>query len=159
MLTDLLNATLFAGAAVIILLLVFDQPATGLITVSSVVIAVVGFALRNVISDLFSGVALGVEHPYRIGDWIETTQSSGKVFEITWRTTRLLDRNGFAIIVPNGLVANQRLVNYGGGRARLPHRAAGSAGCDAPGGPRQAHPAVRRPGCRAAFSTWRPTCC
>jgi small-conductance mechanosensitive channel/CRP-like cAMP-binding protein len=115
LLTDLLSAALFAGAAMIILLLVFDQPATGLITVSSVLIAVVGFALRNVISDLFSGVALGVEHPYRIGDWIETTQSSGKVSEITWRTTRLIDRNGFAIIVPNGLVAGQRLINYGGG--------------------------------------------
>lgn len=115
LLTDLIGAALFAGAAMIILLLVFDQPATGLITVSSVVIAVVGFALRNVIGDLFSGVALGVEHPYRIGDWIETTQSSGKVSEITWRTTRLIDRNGFAIIVPNGLVAGQRLINYGGG--------------------------------------------
>ncbi len=115
LLTDLLRAALFAAAAMTILLLVFDQPATGLITVSSVVIAVIGFALRNVISDLFSGIALGVDHPYRIGDWIETTQgSAGKVSEITWRTTRLTDRNGFVIIVPNGLVAGQRLINYGG---------------------------------------------
>ncbi|HEY4044442.1 MAG TPA: mechanosensitive ion channel family protein [Rhodopila sp.] len=115
LLTDLLGAALFAAAAMTILLVVFDQPATGLITVSSVVIAVVGFALRNVISDLFSGIALGVEHPYRIGDWIETTHSSGKVGEITWRTTRLIDRNGFVTIVPNGLVAGQRLINYGAG--------------------------------------------
>ena len=115
LLTDLLSAALFAAAAMTILLLVFDQPATGLITVSSVVIAVIGFALRNVISDLFSGIALGVDHPYRIGDWIETTQNSGRVTEITWRTTRLTDRNGFVIIVPNGLVAGQRLINYGAG--------------------------------------------
>jgi small-conductance mechanosensitive channel/CRP-like cAMP-binding protein len=116
LLTDLLGAALFAAAAMIILLLVFDQPATGLITVSSVVIAVIGFALRNVISDLVSGVALGVEHPYRIGDWIETTQgSAGRVSEITWRSTRLVDRNGFVIIVPNGVVAGQRLINYSGG--------------------------------------------
>jgi hypothetical protein len=47
LLSDLLRATLFAAALVLILLLVFDQPATDLITVSSVVIAVVGFALRN----------------------------------------------------------------------------------------------------------------
>jgi hypothetical protein len=96
------------------LLLVFDKSATGLITVSSVVIAVIGFALRNVISDIFSGIALGVDHPYAIGDWIETVQgSAGKVSEITWRTTRLVDRNGFVIIVPNGVVAGQRLINYG----------------------------------------------
>jgi small-conductance mechanosensitive channel/CRP-like cAMP-binding protein len=116
LLSDLLRAALFAAAAILILLLVFDQPAAGLITVSSVMIAVIGFALRNVISDLFSGIALGVDHPYRIGDWIETTQgSAGKVAEITWRSTRLIDRNGFAIIVPNGVVAGQRLINYGGG--------------------------------------------
>jgi small-conductance mechanosensitive channel/CRP-like cAMP-binding protein len=113
---DLLRTALFAGAAITILLFVFDQPASGLITVSSVVIAVIGFALRNVISDVFSGIALGFDHPYRIGDWIETAQgSAGKVSEITWRTTRLIDRNGFAIIAPNGLVAAQRLINYGNG--------------------------------------------
>jgi len=116
LLTDLLRVALFAGAAMTILLLVFDKAATGLITVSSVLIAVIGFALRNVISDLFSGIALGVDSPYRIGDWIETIQgSTGKVAEITWRTTRLIDRNGFAIIVPNGLLAGQRLINYGDG--------------------------------------------
>jgi small-conductance mechanosensitive channel/CRP-like cAMP-binding protein len=116
LLTDLLRAALFATAATMILLVVFGQPATGLITVSSVVIAVIGFALRNVISDLFSGIALGIDHPYRIGDWIETVQgSAGRVSEITWRTTRLTDRNGFIIVVPNGLVAGQRLINYSGG--------------------------------------------
>jgi small-conductance mechanosensitive channel len=116
LLTDLLRALLFVVAVSMILHFVFGQPVTGLITVSSVVIAVVGFALRNVISDLVSGIALGIEHPYRIGDWIETnTGSAGKVAEITWRTTRLVERNGFVIIVPNGLVAGQRLINYSNG--------------------------------------------
>lgn len=114
LLSDLVRAALFAAAGMTILMLVFDKSATGLVTVSSVMIAVIGFALRNVISDIFSGIALGVDHPYAIGDWIETVQgAAGKVSEITWRTTRLVDRNGFAIIVPNGLVAAQRLINYG----------------------------------------------
>jgi small-conductance mechanosensitive channel/CRP-like cAMP-binding protein len=116
LLTDLWRGILFVAAGLLILQFVFGQSATGLITLSSVVIAVIGFALRNVIGDLVSGIALGVDHPYRIGDWIETTQgSSGKVSEITWRTTRLVDRNGFTIVVPNGLLAGQRLINYSGG--------------------------------------------
>lgn len=114
LLTDLLRAALFAAATVTILVLVLEQPATGLVTVSSVLIAVVGFALRNVISDIFSGIALGVDHPYAIGNWIETVQgSAGKVTEITWRSTRIVDRNGFVIVVPNGLIAGHRLINYG----------------------------------------------
>jgi small-conductance mechanosensitive channel len=88
-----------------ILLFVFEQPATGLLTVSSVVIAAIGFALRNVISDVFAGIAPGIDHPYRIVDWIATAQgSAGKLAEITWRTTRPIDRNGSFIILPNGLL-------------------------------------------------------
>jgi small-conductance mechanosensitive channel/CRP-like cAMP-binding protein len=116
LLLDLLRAILFVVAGLMILRFVFDQSPTGLLTLSSVLIAVIGFALRNVISDLVSGIAVGVEQPYRIGDWIETAQgSAGKVTEITWRTTRLIDRNGFVIILPNGLIAGQRLINYSGG--------------------------------------------
>jgi small-conductance mechanosensitive channel len=116
LLMDLLRVAVFAAAAMAILLLVFDQPATGVITLSSVTIAIIGFALRNVFNDLFSGIVLGVEHPYRIGDWVETVQGiCGRVAEITWRTTRLIDRNGFLVVVPNGLVASQRLINYSSG--------------------------------------------
>ncbi len=64
LLSDLVSAALFAAAGMTILMLVFDKSATGLITVSSVMIAVIGFALRNVISDIFSGIALGIDHPY-----------------------------------------------------------------------------------------------
>src|SRR6185312_12006788 len=59
--------------------------------------------------------ALSFDRPYRIGDWIETSRGTiGKVVEITWRTTRLLTRDGIAIVVPNGLLATGRLANYSG---------------------------------------------
>jgi small-conductance mechanosensitive channel len=112
-LSDVVHGVLFILAAIGILVFVFDQAATGLIATSSVLIAVVGFALRYVISDVFSGIALGFDHPYRIGDWIEPGPGIvGKVVEITWRTTRLVTRDGTAIVVPNGLIAMGRLVNY-----------------------------------------------
>jgi small-conductance mechanosensitive channel/CRP-like cAMP-binding protein len=115
LLSDLIHGALFILAAIGILVFVFDQAATGLIATSSVLIAVVGFALRYVISDVFSGIALGFDHPYRIGDWIEPGPGIvGKVVEITWRTTRLVTRDGTAIVVPNGLIAIGRLVNYSG---------------------------------------------
>ncbi|MBD0274741.1 MAG: mechanosensitive ion channel family protein [Acetobacteraceae bacterium] len=115
LLGDLVRVVLFAAAAVAIVMLVFGQPAVGLITTSSVAIAVVGFALRNIISDVFSGVALNFDNPYRIGDWIETAEGcAGRVTEISWRATRLVTRDGAAQMVPNGLIAAHRLVNYGG---------------------------------------------
>ena len=122
LLGDVVRAVFFAAAGAAILMLVFEQPALGLITTSGVAVAVIGFALRNVISDAFSGIALGIDHPYRIADWIETAQGcAGRVEELSWRATRLVTRDGVALVVPNGLIAAHRLVNYGpaGGTYRV----------------------------------------
>ena len=114
LLGDMARAVLFAAAGLAILVLVFGQPALGLLTTSGVAVAVIGFALRNVISDVFSGIALGIDRPYRIADWIETAQGcAGRVEELSWRATRLVTRDGVAQLVPNGLIAAHRLINYG----------------------------------------------
>ena len=113
LLSELLHGIMFVLAAIAILIFVFRQQATGFIATSSVLIAVIGFALRYIISDVFSGIALNFDHPYRIGDWVEPSPGLvGRVAEITWRTTRLVTRDGAAVVVPNGLVATGRLINY-----------------------------------------------
>ena len=113
LLSDLLRGVMFVLAAIAILIFVFGQQATGFITTSSVLIAVTGFALRYIISDVFSGIALNFDHPYRIGDWVEPSPGIvGRVAEITWRTTRLVTRDGAVVVVPNGLIATGRLINY-----------------------------------------------
>lgn len=113
LLSDLLHGILFVLAAIAIFIFVFQQAATGFIATSSVLIAVIGFALRYIISDVFSGIALNFDHPYRLGDWVEPSPGLvGRVSEITWRTTRLLTRDGASVVVPNGLIATGRLVNY-----------------------------------------------
>ncbi|MDI3309024.1 MAG: mechanosensitive ion channel family protein [Acetobacteraceae bacterium] len=119
LLGDMVRVVLFAAAVLAILMLVFEQSGFGFVTTSSVAVAVIGFALRNIISDVFSGIALGIDHPYRIGDWIETAQgTAGRVVEVSWRATRLVTRDGVAVTVPNGLIAANRLVNYGPAEGR-----------------------------------------
>lgn len=113
LLLDLARVFLFAGAVLAILGFVFGQPVAGLVATSSVLVAVVGFALRNMIADVFSGIALNMEHPYRIGDWIEVEPGVvGMVVEVNWRATRLVTRDQTSVVVPNGLIAGSRLVNY-----------------------------------------------
>ncbi|WP_170979626.1 mechanosensitive ion channel domain-containing protein [Roseomonas sp. HF4] len=81
-------------------------------------LAVLGFALRNIFSDVFAGIALGLEHPFGIGGWIETTDGRvGRVVGISWRATRLVTREGTVVTVPNGQVAGNRLINYGSAAA------------------------------------------
>lgn len=118
LLSDLIGTAMFVAALLLVTQFVFELPATGLIATSSVLIAVLGFALRNTLGDIFSGIALGIESPYAIGDWIEATEGcAGRVTEISWRTTKLMTREGVTLVVPNSLIAGHRIAVYGSGAA------------------------------------------
>ena len=86
---------------------------TGLLATSGVVAVVLGFALQNTLSDVFSGIALNMEHPYRQGDWIRLdTGFEGEVVEINWRATHLRSREDTDIVQPNSGMATARIVNF-----------------------------------------------
>jgi small-conductance mechanosensitive channel/CRP-like cAMP-binding protein len=110
--TDLLAFAVYLVAAGVLLVFVFHQPIEGLLATSGVVGIVFGLALKNMISDVFSGLALNVEQPYRVGDWIQYEGDVGKVVEINWRATRIQRKDRVTIVVPNGVLAGARVYNY-----------------------------------------------
>ncbi|WP_207539562.1 mechanosensitive ion channel family protein [Sabulicella rubraurantiaca] len=113
LLKDLLAAAAFSAAAFATIALVFEGSALGAAATSGVIVAVLGFSLRGVMGDVFAGIALGLEHTYRIGDWVELEAGlGGRVIEITWRATRIETRDKVQVIVPNGRIAQQRVTNY-----------------------------------------------
>ncbi len=85
---------------------VFGLPITGFFATSGVVGIVVGFALRNTINDVFTGVALNVDRGFKIGDWVTVHARErdivGEVSEIDWRTTRISCEDNTVVILPNG---------------------------------------------------------
>ena len=110
---DIVGILIFALAILGVIAFVFEQPVNGLIATSGFMVAIVGFALQGMISDLFSGLALNIEQPFKIGDWLEVDgQESGKVTDINWRATRLVTINGKSVIVPNGLLSGKKFINY-----------------------------------------------
>jgi small-conductance mechanosensitive channel len=113
LLFEMIAALLFVTALVAIAVFVFDGSPAGALATSGVLVAILGFALRNTITDIFSGLALSMESPFRIGDWIETENGvSGKVVEMTWRATRIETRDRVRVILPNGRLAAGRVTNY-----------------------------------------------
>lgn len=113
LLLQLIAVALFVLAGATVLSSTLDGALTGALATSGILVAVIGFALRNVIADVFSGIALSIESPFRIGDWIETdTGIAGRVVEINWRATRIETRNQVHIVVPNGRMAVGKLTNY-----------------------------------------------
>lgn len=119
LLKDLVAALLFFAALIGAAALVMGQGATGALAGSGLVLAMLGFAIRNVVADTLSGIALGVEAPFRIGDWVEIDGlARGKIIEIGWRTTRLLTRDSTYMILPNSQIARQRITNYSAPRPK-----------------------------------------
>lgn len=113
LLLELVSAALFITATIATVMLVIGQSWSGAIAGSGLVIAVIGFALRGTLADVFAGIAVGIEAPYRIGDWVSINdQTRGRVIEIGWRTTRLFTRNDTYVILPNSQIAQQALTNY-----------------------------------------------
>lgn len=113
LLRDLITAALFMGATVATVATLLGQSAGGALASSGLIIAILGFAIRNVLADVLSGIALGLEAPFRIGDWIEIDGAiRGRVIEIGWRTTRLQTRNDTYMILPNSQISRQRMTNY-----------------------------------------------
>ena len=96
----------------IIITVVFRQPLTGLVVSSGVIGIVLGFALQRMISDFFCGIALSMEAPFHVGDWIEVDGTVGQVIETNWRATRIVTLEQVTVILPNSFIAERRFSNY-----------------------------------------------
>src|SRR5262249_3832385 len=60
-----------------------------LLTTSAVGAVVVGFALQDTLGNLFAGLAIQIEKPFRVGHWVAIGDKEGQVSEVTWRATKL----------------------------------------------------------------------
>lgn len=85
---------------------------TALIATSAVTSLVLGLALQPILSNFFAGLVISVEKPFRINDWIRVGEQEGRVVAITWRTTHLRTRDNDNLVIPNGKLADERVLNY-----------------------------------------------
>jgi len=76
----------------------------------------VSFAAKDTLSNLFSGVFILADSPYKIGDYVvlDGTQR-GKVTHIGLRSTRLITRDDVEVTVPNSIMGNSKITNQSGG--------------------------------------------
>ena len=95
--------------------LVFHQSLATILGASGVLGLVLGFALRGLVSDVFSGIALQLDRSIGLGDWLDFQyrgrDMSGKLLEIAWRTVVFADRAENIILIPNGEFANLVITN------------------------------------------------
>jgi MscS family membrane protein len=75
-----------------------------------------GFAAKDTLANLFSGIFILADGPYKVKDWIVLdNQLRGEVTNIGIRTTRILTPDGVEVTVPNAIIGNAQLLNETGG--------------------------------------------
>lgn len=87
------------------------QIATLLAGVSVIGLAV-GFAAQETLANFIAGIVIFWDKPFRVGDWLELTDTYGQVKRVTFRSTRILDLNGQMIIYPNTHMLANRVSNH-----------------------------------------------
>lgn len=117
LLIQLSSFAIYVLAAVIIATNVFGMPLTGVIATSSVIGLVVGFAVKSLISDTFSGIALNLDSGFSIGDFVQVVSRGvpgrlvGRVTEINWRSTYILTPENCVLVIPNTLMSESMVLN------------------------------------------------
>lgn len=72
----------------------------------------IGMALQGSLANFAGGVLIMIFKPIKIGDYIEAQGEAGTVQEIEIFTTKLSSSDNKEIIIPNGKLSNDNIVNY-----------------------------------------------
>lgn len=104
---DVFEFALYVLTAIPILKVTLKIDVTTLLGTSAVVSLVLGFALQDTLSNLFSGLSVQLERPFNVGDWVTVGNFTGKVVQIAWRSTRIETFRRELITLPNSLIAKE----------------------------------------------------
>ena len=89
---------------------------TGWVASAGILSVVIGFAAKDTLSNLFAGIFIMADAPYKEGDYINLDSGErGYVRSIGIRSTRIMTRDDIEITIPNALIANSKIVNESGG--------------------------------------------
>ena len=115
LLQNVAKVILFA-MAVYFVFVAWDVNLTAWVASAGVVGLALSFAARDTLSNLFAGVSIVMDAPYKTGDFIILeTGERGVVTLIGLRSTRILTRDDIEITIPNGLIGNSKIINEAGG--------------------------------------------
>jgi small-conductance mechanosensitive channel len=99
--------------AIIVILGYFKLDITPMVAGVGLGAVVIGLALQSTLNNFFAGVHILSDRPIRVGDFIELDKdTSGIVEDIGWRSTRIRMLTDNLLIIPNGKLAENNIINY-----------------------------------------------
>ena len=103
--------TLFGGL-IFLFLKIWNLDPTAWLASAGILGLAVGFAAKDTLANLFAGLFIIADAPYKLGDFINLDSGErGKVTDIGLRSTRILTRDDVEVTIPNSVMANTKIVN------------------------------------------------
>jgi small-conductance mechanosensitive channel/CRP-like cAMP-binding protein len=112
LLINVFNVFVLLAAAVWIVSQVFNLPLSTVVVSSTVVSAVVGLALQDVLRSMVAGIVLQIESPFGLGDWVRIKGYEGRIHQMNWRTVTIRTRENHHVILTNGMVSTDEVLNF-----------------------------------------------
>ena len=109
---DLFKLLAMTGVLISVLKFGYGMELSGLLVTSTVVSAVIGLAVQDMLANVAAGLGLQIEKPFGVGHWLLIGGNEGVVTQLNWRTTTLLTRDRHEVLVPNSTVAKTEVINY-----------------------------------------------
>jgi len=72
---------------------------------------IAGVALKDLVSSIFSGMLIGIDKAFKVGDYIIIGGNSGTVIEIGFLTTKIISDDGKKVYIPNQVIFNAPFSN------------------------------------------------
>ncbi len=83
-----------------------------LLATSTVITVVLGLALQDTLGNLFAGLALSLDKPFKEGEWILVDGVEGRVEHAGWRSTVLRTFTWDTVVIPNSVLGKARVQNF-----------------------------------------------
>jgi small-conductance mechanosensitive channel len=97
---------------IVSLLAYFKYPVAGLVGALGVSSLAIAFAVNTILADVFSSMAIVLDKPFRVGDFISSGETLGVIEYIGVKTTRIRSLSGEQVILSNSDLINSRIHNY-----------------------------------------------
>jgi len=112
---DVLVFILYIVGILLILNYYLNIKITVLLASSAVFTVVIGFALQDILGNLFSGIILNFEDSFKLGDWVRINDWEGQVEQFGWRSFKIRTIDRELIVIPNQAASKAEVLIYGSG--------------------------------------------
>lgn len=107
-----LAVIVFYSVAIYFIFVAWDIDVTAWVASAGILGLALSFAAKDTLANLFAGVFILADTPYKIGDFIVLDSGErGCVTHIGIRSTRILTRSDVEITIPNAIMGNTKVTN------------------------------------------------